>query len=169
EPNPDYARFARWMLRGRAEVHQVALSDTSGRGTLHVPLSDQGMVLHLAGSLKRTHAQFAVNKTYEVAVRTLDDFDLSDVRFIKADVEGSERVMSDPARDRPTVLPSKKDSELAREASRAFSSNQKTELRVLVDGKELVLPRAATRLIHHLLTEMAQGNAVTLIPIHAEL
>jgi FkbM family methyltransferase len=57
EPNPDYAFFARWMLRGRAEVHEVALSEESGRGTLYVPLSDQGMVLHLAGSLKRTHFQ----------------------------------------------------------------------------------------------------------------
>jgi hypothetical protein len=38
EPNPDYALFARWMLRDRAEVHEVA----SGRGTLYVPLSDQG-------------------------------------------------------------------------------------------------------------------------------
>src|SRR5438105_5458437 len=34
EPNPDYAFFARWMLRGRAEVHQVALSDEAGRGPL---------------------------------------------------------------------------------------------------------------------------------------
>src|SRR6059058_1374562 len=37
EPNPDYAFFARWMLRDRAEVHEVALSDASGRGTLYVP------------------------------------------------------------------------------------------------------------------------------------
>jgi len=58
EPNPDYAFFARWMLRGRAEVHQLALSDVSGRGTLYVPLSDRGMILHLAGSLKQTHSQF---------------------------------------------------------------------------------------------------------------
>src|SRR5262245_20161693 len=71
--------------------------------------------------------------------------------------------------DRPTVLPSKEDSERAREASCAISSIQPTELRVRVDDKELVLPSAATRLIHHMLTEMAQGNAVTLIPIHAEL
>src|SRR5216684_1510694 len=27
EPNPDYAFYARWMLRGRAEVHELALSD----------------------------------------------------------------------------------------------------------------------------------------------
>lgn len=39
----------------------------------------------------------------------------------------------------------------------------------LDDGQELVLPRSATRLIVHLLTEMAQGNAVTIIPIHADL
>jgi hypothetical protein len=43
EPNPDYAFFARWMLRGRAEVRELALSDASGRGTLYVPLSDRGL------------------------------------------------------------------------------------------------------------------------------
>src|SRR5262249_6970046 len=58
EPNPDYAFFARWMLRGRAELYELALSEEPGRGTLYVPLSDQGMVLHLAGSLKRAHSQF---------------------------------------------------------------------------------------------------------------
>jgi FkbM family methyltransferase len=109
EPNPDYAAFARWMLRGRADVHQLALSDRTSRGTLHVPLSDEGMVLHLAGSLKRTHAQFRHNKTYDVEIRTLDDFGLTDVRFIKADVEGSEREVLEGARatlkrDRPIIL-----------------------------------------------------------------
>lgn len=39
----------------------------------------------------------------------------------------------------------------------------------LDDGQELVLPKAATRLLAHLLTEMGQGHAVTLIPVHAEL
>src|SRR5437867_2971792 len=39
EPNPDYAAFARRMLRRRAEVHEVALSEESGRGTFYVPLS----------------------------------------------------------------------------------------------------------------------------------
>ncbi|HEY2230978.1 MAG TPA: FkbM family methyltransferase [Xanthobacteraceae bacterium] len=109
EPNPDYAFFARWMLRGRAEVHELALSDGSGRGTLYVPISDQGMVLHLAGSLKLTHSQFRNIKTYDVEVRTLDDFNLPNVRFIKADVEGSEHEVLDGARttiarDRPTIL-----------------------------------------------------------------
>jgi FkbM family methyltransferase len=109
EPHPDYARFARIMLRGRAKVFEVALSDTAGRATFHVPLADDGMVLHLAGSLKRTHAQFRRNATYEVEVRRLDDFAFRDVRFIKADVEGSEREVLDGARatiarDRPIML-----------------------------------------------------------------
>jgi FkbM family methyltransferase len=109
EPNPDYAFFARFMLRGRAEVRELALSDASGRGTFYVPLSDAGRVLHLAGSLKRTHSQFRNMKTYDVEVRALDDCGLTDVRFIKADVEGSEREVLDGARatikrDRPTML-----------------------------------------------------------------
>src|SRR6516165_10519134 len=43
EPNPDYALFARVMLRGRAEVFEVALSDQPGRGTFYVPLAADGM------------------------------------------------------------------------------------------------------------------------------
>jgi excisionase family DNA binding protein len=74
-------------------------------------------------------------------------------------------------RERP-MLPSPQDSEMAAEASRALSSlkHAAAELKVqLDDGKVLRLPRAATDLLYHLLTEMAQGNAVTLIPVHAEL
>jgi FkbM family methyltransferase len=109
EPNPDYASFARWMLRGRAEVHQLALSDVSGRGTLYVPLSDNGMVLHFAGNLQRTHSQFRNMRTHDVDIRTLDEFGLVGLRFIKADVEGSERAVLDGAsatiaRERPIIL-----------------------------------------------------------------
>jgi FkbM family methyltransferase len=110
EPNPDYAAFARWMLRGRAEVLTLALADQPGRATFYVPVSDEGMVLHLAGSLARAaHAQFSHVQTYEVEVRTLDQFALTDVRFIKADVEGSERAVLEGARqtigrDRPIIL-----------------------------------------------------------------
>ena len=109
EPNPDYAFFARWMLRNRADVRRFALSDKSGRATFYVPLSDEGMVLHFAGNLKQTHSQFRKTRTYEVEVRTIDSFGFNDVRFIKADVEGSEREVLDGAevtiaRDRPVIL-----------------------------------------------------------------
>ena len=109
EPNPDYALFARWMLRGRAEVHELALSNAPGRATFHVPLADDGMVLHLAGNLKHTHAQFRNERTFAVEVRTLDGFGFTDVRFIKVDVEGSERDVLEGgratiARDRPVLL-----------------------------------------------------------------
>ena len=67
------------------------------------------MVLHLAGSLKRSHTQFRDVASFEVEVRTLDELGLRDVRFIKADVEGSERDVLDGARatiarDRPAIL-----------------------------------------------------------------
>lgn len=80
--------------------------------------------------------------------------------------------------ERP-VLPSQQDATLAAEASRTLSrvkdaasrtKNVKSELCVhLDDGVTLRLPKAAIDLLHHLLTEMARGNAVTLIPVHAEL
>src|SRR5262245_7192194 len=71
EPNPDYAWFSRVMLRGRAEVHSIALSNRSGRTTLHVPISKEGISLHLAGSLDEYHARlFSRVRRYEVEVRT---------------------------------------------------------------------------------------------------
>jgi len=109
EPNPDYAFFARWMLRGRAEVQALALSDRAGQASFTVPISEHGMDLHFAGSLKPTHGQFPKYKSYQVEVRRLDDFGFTNVRFIKADVEGSEREVLDGARatiarDRPVIL-----------------------------------------------------------------
>jgi excisionase family DNA binding protein len=73
--------------------------------------------------------------------------------------------------DRP-VLPTPQDAELALQASRMLAALRHADstLRVqLDDGSTLTLPKAATRLLQHLLTEMGQGNAVTLIPVHAEL
>ena len=69
------------------------------------------------------------------------------------------------------VVPTEADAVIAEEASRILASlMQGDALRVhLDDGRDLVLPRAAARLLVHLLTEMADGNAVTLIPVHAEM
>lgn len=69
-----------------------------------------------------------------------------------------------------TVVPTADDAELAARASRVLSRRGKKSLRIrLDDGEELTLPVAAARLLTHLLTEMSQGHAVTLIPLHAEL
>jgi FkbM family methyltransferase len=109
EPHPDYAKFARGMLGARATVHEVALSNVSGRAPFFVPIADDGSELHLAGSLNNAHPQFPRHRVVDVRLETLDAFDLSDVRFIKIDVEGSELEVLEGAatmiaRDRPTLL-----------------------------------------------------------------
>lgn len=70
-----------------------------------------------------------------------------------------------------TVVPTEMEAQQAQESSRILATKvQEGELRVhLDDGQMLTLPRAAARLLSHLLTEMAAGNAVTLIPVHAEM
>lgn len=58
----------------------------------------------------------------------------------------------------------------AEELSRLLARRPETDrARVQLDGRELVLPRHALALLRDLLTEMAQGNAVTILPTHAEL
>lgn len=73
--------------------------------------------------------------------------------------------------ERPgTIVPSDNDAKLATESSRILSKHSDQNLHVqLDDGQQLPLPRAIQELISHLLVEMSQGNAVTLIPIHAEM
>ncbi|HJQ17413.1 MAG TPA: helix-turn-helix domain-containing protein [Allosphingosinicella sp.] len=68
------------------------------------------------------------------------------------------------------VVPDETDSELAATASRELSRSSRGAITVqLEDGTNLQLPKAVTPLLVHILTEMGNGNAVTLIPIHAEL
>src|SRR5436190_20560802 len=74
EPNPDCAAFARRMLGARVHVHEVALSNTSGRAEFVIPISDQGMVLHLAGKLGEASALHLPSVRFGVEVRTLDSY-----------------------------------------------------------------------------------------------
>lgn len=78
----------------------------------------------------------------------------------------------------PTELIEPTDFEVAsaRESSRHLASYlgtpQRLALQIVANDtpqEVLVVPREALRLFAHLLTELAQGNAVTLMPIHAEL
>ena len=75
--------------------------------------------------------------------------------------------------DKPNLgLPSERDAALAKESSRILSGLETNadEFRVRLDGgQELLLPSAVKTLLVHLLSEMSQGNAVKIIPVHAEL
>ncbi len=76
-----------------------------------------------------------------------------------------------------TVAPSEADALLARESSRLLATHKlgkqsSVRIQLLADGEEaetVAVPASALRLFLHLLVEMSQGNAVTLIPTHAEM
>jgi excisionase family DNA binding protein len=75
----------------------------------------------------------------------------------------------------PTI-PSEADTVLAKETSRVLASYIRSghpmELRIPNDPspeRTVKLPISAARMLVRILEEMARGNAVTLIPIHAEL
>src|SRR5690606_28065778 len=77
-----------------------------------------------------------------------------------------------------TVVPTQNDAILAGESSRKLATNklvrgESVGVRVLDggsdDGETVWVPSSALRMLLHLLTEMSQGHAVTLIPTHAEL
>ncbi|MBI1786395.1 MAG: excisionase family DNA-binding protein [Acidobacteria bacterium] len=74
------------------------------------------------------------------------------------------------------TLPSEADAVLAKETSRVLASHMRNgdpmELRIPDDPSPegtVRLPLSAVRLLVRILEEMARGNAVTLIPVHAEL
>ena len=72
---------------------------------------------------------------------------------------------------RGIAVPTPAEARVAQESSRILAhARPDRELRVSLDnGQVVTLPRAAARLLTYLLAEMGEGNAVTLIPIHAEL
>lgn len=74
----------------------------------------------------------------------------------------------------PQALPDSESSALARTSAEELSRllgripmAQRASVRL--DGNDLILPRQALALLRDLLVEMAQGNAVTIVPTHAEL
>ena len=69
------------------------------------------------------------------------------------------------------VSPTADETALARESSRQLAPflRQKLSVHIPDSDETIVLPATAVRLLVDLLSAMAEGNAVTLIPIHAEL
>jgi len=74
-------------------------------------------------------------------------------------------------------VPTEEEAELALESSRQLSrllGDKKRQFEVFIKpkGREeetITVPLVAFRLFANMLTEMAKGNAVTLVPVHAEL
>lgn len=74
-------------------------------------------------------------------------------------------------------LPSSKEAELAKASSRTLSAYLQTkvdtqEIEILDDkgtSHPVQIPAAALRLLVDILTEIGEGNAVSIVPIHAEL
>lgn len=71
-------------------------------------------------------------------------------------------------------LPSAEIASLARDSATALSRllrdhPEGDRAQIRLDGEDLILPRSALDLLRKLLAEMAQGNAVTIMPTHAEL
>ena len=73
------------------------------------------------------------------------------------------------------TLPTEADANLAKETSRVLArrvrSSTPLRCRVLDSSKEetLRIPAPAVKMLVRILEEMARGNAVTLVPVHAEL
>jgi excisionase family DNA binding protein len=71
------------------------------------------------------------------------------------------------------VVPNREDIDQARAAVAALERLEPCGAEVMIEDESrrmhAVLPVAAVRLLHDLLREMAQGHAVSLVPMHAEL
>lgn len=76
-----------------------------------------------------------------------------------------------PTLTKDPVTPTLEDARLARDSSRRLAPYRKRRLTVrIAETKESIeLPAAAVEMLFDLLSAMADGSAVTMIPIHAEL
>ena len=84
--------------------------------------------------------------------------------------------MTRPLKKIDSIIPNDKDIELAKQSSRTLAGllNKKAktfdlELSDSSSTKKIVLPAYAIKILSDILTQMSKGNAVTLVPIHAEL
>jgi FkbM family methyltransferase len=92
EPNPGlYRRLCvAFAFDRRVIVHRIALSDRSGETSLRIPLKS-GVPVHGLATVESANSMPGLQTTrVEVKRRRLDDLGLTDIGFIKIDVEGHE-------------------------------------------------------------------------------
>ena len=90
EPNPVVAARLRKDLGSTSQVHEVALSDRSGTSAFFIPFEGETVITTRGALDPEVHSRYE-QRRIDVAVATLDSFDLIDVAVIKVDVEGHER------------------------------------------------------------------------------
>lgn len=110
EPNPSMRKLLQRSAAKNVTVSEVALSDRAGEAEFAVPKFDKSFGNNAGsleiGQLETNHADLV---RFTVPTRRLDDENLTDVGFIKLDVEGHERQVllgaeKLIARDRPVLL-----------------------------------------------------------------
>jgi FkbM family methyltransferase len=92
EINPGLAADLERYEQSKIQVINVGLSSASGNMVLHVPVSNNGFAMSGWGTLHPGNLPSDATeiRQIEVQVKPLDEFALSDVTFIKIDVEGHE-------------------------------------------------------------------------------
>lgn len=107
EPNPDLVDFLRRSVGANVTLRQVALSERSGTAELNIPVID-GIEFDARAQLTPVSNATSFRRL-EVETRRLDDEGLSDVGFVKIDVEGHEESVIRGAvdllrREKPNLL-----------------------------------------------------------------
>ena len=107
EPNPKLFKILQRNIARNVTASPIALSDATGSSILRVPFGSKG---HSNQGASLSDAKVSGNFTpVEVATSRIDDLGLTDIGFIKIDVEGFESAVIRGAqkliaRDRPNLL-----------------------------------------------------------------
>lgn len=109
EPNTDLWPFLRRFLSDKVRLEDAALSSGAGQAEFRVVADNTGVATIEAKNPLSMIDRPETIATRSVATRTLDSFALSDVSFIKIDVEGHEEAVlagavRTIAENRPVVL-----------------------------------------------------------------
>jgi len=112
EPVPELANRMKYgfVLDRSVHVHQVALSDTDGTATLRVPRPDGTTTEAALATIEADNTLANMpTTTFTVRLQRLDDVGLTDVAFMKIDVEGHELAVLHGgaallARDHPDLM-----------------------------------------------------------------
>jgi FkbM family methyltransferase len=102
EPLPAMAKLLRRAFGrdgGRFQLEQVALSDRCGSAELRMPKGGPGYSTMESANVLEGKVDTTRVLRFQVETRRLDDYALTDVRFVKIDVEGHEASVLRGSRD----------------------------------------------------------------------